>query len=123
MAKNDKNTKAKKSNLLKEILDGSILTKDSVVKQLPFILFLVILALIYISNGFHDERISRQIVTLQKEIDNLKAKSISISSELNKLSDRSQMQKLIRENQIRLQEPNEPPKKIIVRGYKKQNDE
>jgi cell division protein FtsL len=40
----------------KDVLDGSLLTRGAVVKQFPFVIFLVILAVIYIGNRYHAEK-------------------------------------------------------------------
>jgi len=100
---------------LKEILTGSVLLKKSVSKQLPFIIFLAFLGIVYIANRFHAERVLRQTVKLQQEVDELRAESITTASELMFLSRQSQVMKLIKENNLPLKEATSPPKRIKMR--------
>ena len=46
---------------LKSVLDGSVLTVHAFVRQIPFILFLVLLALVYIANRYNAEKVVREI--------------------------------------------------------------
>lgn len=53
------------------------LNYQSVVKQLPFILFLAVLAVIYIYNGHRADKITRDIDVLTREVKELKWEYIS----------------------------------------------
>ncbi len=98
---------------LKSIIDGSLLTVRSVVKQLPFILFLVLLALLYIANRYHAEKMIRQIDSLKTEVKDLRAEEITTASELMNLNRPSNVQNLINEKQLGLTLSSEPPYKIV----------
>ena len=50
--------KANRRGALRDFLDGSILIKNFMVKQLPYILFLTLIAVIYIANRYHAEKVS-----------------------------------------------------------------
>ena len=100
---------------LKSIIDGSMLTVRSVVKQLPFILFLVFLALIYIANRYHAEKMIRQIDSLKTEVKDLRAEEITTASELMNLNRPSNVQNLVTEKQLGLKLTGEPPYKIVKR--------
>lgn len=102
------------SKAIKEIFDGSLLTKKGFVKQIPYICFLTILAIIYIGNRFNAENTARKIVSTQKEIKDLRTESVTVGSELMRISNLSEIQKLIEKNDIDLKAPNVPPKKIII---------
>jgi cell division protein FtsB len=97
----------------KSIIDGSLLTVRSVVKQIPFILFLVLLALIYIANRYQAEKMIRQIDSLKTEVKDLRAEEITTASELMNLNRPSNVQKLIEEKQLGLTISDEPPYKIV----------
>ena len=73
----------KKENVLTAVLTGKLLTQDTVVKHLPYLLFLAFIALVYIANGYMAESSVRQINKLQQEIKELRSEQISIKSELN----------------------------------------
>lgn len=105
---------AKENNILKEIIDGSLLTKSALVKQLPFILFLVLLTFLYIANRYHAEKIARETARIQKEIKELRSESISIASEYMYLTKQSEIQALINKKKIGLEQSKEPPKVVKI---------
>lgn len=97
-----------------EFLDGSLLTKELVFKQLPYILFLTFLAIIYISNRHTVEGYSRKSTKLQKEIKELRSESISISAELMHKSNLTEIKKLVDKNGLKLTVSSDAPKKLVV---------
>jgi hypothetical protein len=99
---------------LKGILDGSVLTIHSFVKQVPFIFFLVFLALVYIGNRYHAERVFRTLTTLKDEVRDMRAEEMMVASELMNLSRPSRVQDLVDKNDLGLKEPVKPPYKIVV---------
>ncbi len=106
--------KESKKGILKEVFDGSILTRDIVARQLPFLAFLAFLALVYIGNRYHAEKIVREESGLQNEIKELRAKSISIAAELMDVSRQSEVSRLIAEKGMDLKEAVRPPKKLVI---------
>lgn len=106
--------KEKKQNPLAALLSGSLLTQDSVIKHLPFLLFLAFLALVYIANGYLAESSVRKINHLQQEIKELRSEQISMKSELNNTIIESELVKIIQEREMGLEESIDPPKKIVV---------
>ena len=54
---------------------------QSVVKQLPFILFITALAIVYIYNVHYAEKLQRNISKTEKEVKELKYEYITIKSE------------------------------------------
>jgi hypothetical protein len=101
-----------KRALFKELINGTILTRKSIVGQLPFILFLTFLAAIYIGNRYHAERVVRDLTKLQQEVKDLRAESIITASELMFISKQSEVIKMVREANINLEESVKPPIKI-----------
>lgn len=110
-------SKAKEKNKtsLKGLIDGSVLTKDFVMDQLLFILFLAGLAILYIGNRYNAEKIFIETSTLQKEIKELRAERITTQSDLMKISKLSEVTTLVAEKNLGLHELIEPPKKIIIK--------
>ncbi len=104
-----------KFGAVKDLLDGSVLTKDIVVKQIPFIIFLTILAFFYIGNRYHAEKVVRESIILQKDLKELRAESITIASELMFISKQSEVSKLVKKRNLNLKESVVPPKKIIIK--------
>jgi len=98
---------------VRDLLTGTILTRNAVRKQLPFILFLVFMAIAYITNRYHAEKITRRSIELQEELNELRAHYTSTASELMFLSRQSQVLRLVEENNLGLKESRIPPKKIV----------
>ncbi len=113
--------KPKRKNFFRGILDGTILTRDWVVRQMPFVLFMTALAIVYIANRFHAETLVRKSEKLKKEIKDLKAESITVASELMFSSNQTEVVKLVEENEIEISESKLPPIKIEIR--EKENNE
>jgi hypothetical protein len=93
----------------KGLIDGSLLTMRSVVKQLPFILFIVFLAFVYIANRYHAEKVVRQIDALKSEVKDLKAEEITTATELMNLNRPSNVQALVDDRGLGLKISDEPP--------------
>lgn len=106
--------KEKKQNAFAALMSGSLLTQDSIIKHLPFMLFLSFLALVYIANGFWAESSVREINRMQQEIKELRSEQISIKSELNNTIIESELKKIIDDRALGLEESIDPPKKILV---------
>lgn len=106
--------KESKLGSIKDLLDGSLIANDFVAKQLPYIVFLVILAFIYIANRYHAEKVVRANIELSQEISDLRAEAITTSSELMFISKQSEVSKLIEKRGLGLKESVVPPRKIII---------
>lgn len=98
------------------IMDGSFLSKDSSVKNVPFALFICILAGFYIANTYNAERTVRQNARLIKELKDLRSEYITLKSELVFNSNPSQVaQKLAPEGIV---EAKEPPQHLFLENPK-----
>lgn len=98
---------------LKGIIDGSLLTIRSVIRQIPYILFLVFLAIIYIANRNHAEKKIRQLTSLRTQVKDMRSEQITTASELMNLSRPSNVEALIDERGLKLTESKVPPFKIV----------
>lgn len=103
----------KKPLKVKELLDGSVLLRDTLRKQYPFILFLTVLAVLYIGNRYHAERMVRKINEIEQEVKNLRAEQITTAAELMNLSRPSEVAAIIEQKNLGLKQSVEPPKKLI----------
>jgi hypothetical protein len=101
---------------LKELITGNVLKQKAIVKQLPFIIFIVVLAMLYIANRFHAEHLLRETAKLQEELNELRAESITVASELMYSSRQSQVIKLVEENELGLKEARTPPRRVKMRN-------
>ena len=102
------------SGSVKDFIDGSILTKKAVVQQLPFVIFLVALGIFYISNRYNSERVYRDMVSLEKELKDLRFEAITTASDLMSMSKQSEVVKRVKKEGLELIESTEPPIKIYV---------
>lgn len=99
---------------IKDLIDGSLIANDFIVKQLPYIVFLVMLAFIYIANRYNAEKVVRRNIELTKEINELRAEAITTSSELMFISKQSEVAKLVEKRGLELKESVVPPRKIVI---------
>lgn len=110
-----KPTKKKiKAKFIKDIADGSVLTNKAFVSQLPFMVFLAFLGILYISNSYQAEKLVRYTRQLENELRQLQPEAIAISSELMQQSNQSEVARLVKNKNLRLIESREPPIKIVV---------
>jgi hypothetical protein len=98
----------------RDFVSGRIFTRDIVVMQLPYFLFLTFLAFVYISNHFKVEKLLNEAASLNKEIEALRIEAITTSSDLMYISKQSVILQKVHKAGINLQELTEPPRRIIV---------
>jgi hypothetical protein len=97
-----------------DLFDGSLLTRETVVRQLPFVLFITFLIILYIGNRYHSEKVIRETMQLQTELRELRARAISTASELEFISRQSEVARMIEERSMGLHEAVDPPVKITI---------
>lgn len=102
------------------IFSGKFLSKDNVIHQIPFILFLTLVGLGYIANGYYAEKSVREISRINTELKELKSEYITTKSELMFMSNQSEVARA--SAPLGLKESIVPPKKIVVKvNSKKEN--
>ncbi len=102
-----------KSLSFRDLLDGNVLTRKAVLKQSRFILLLVLIAFLSIANRNHAEKTVIHLNRLQSDVKELRARSISTSSELVRISRQSEVKRLVNTYELGLEENLEPPNKLI----------
>ena len=102
-----------KSLSFRDLLDGNVLTRKAVLKQSRFILLLVLIAFLSIANRNHAEKTVIHLNRLQSDVKELRARSISTSSELVRISRQAEVKRLVNTYELGLEENLEPPKKLI----------
>ncbi len=105
-------TLKKLGKTLHSMLDGTFLTRSRFTKALPFIVFLMILGVFYISNIFKVEKTKRQIDDLEEELRELRYEYITSRSRLMDESKPSKIALKLKDSGV--VESTEPPKKILV---------
>lgn len=103
---------AKHHYFFKDLIDGSFLTKDIVQRQLPYVFFLVLLAMFYINNRFAYERQLLDLQTLKHELETVKYKSLETEKQLIQMSTQSALLRHLQQSGSEVHEAQQPP--IIV---------
>ena len=93
---------------LKDVASGEALGREWLQRQIPFILFLVMIALFYINNRFTYEAQLRDIDRLKKELIDAKYESLTVSEELMQMSRQSYVIDKLREQGSDLEVSTEP---------------
>jgi len=106
--------KAKSGSFIKELLSGTMISEQIILKNLWYILLITLLAAIYIGNRFHAERITRETAKLHIEVRELRAESLSTSASLMFISRQSEVYRLVRERGLNLEELKTPPYRLLV---------
>lgn len=96
------------------VFSGSFLTKRLVVDQLPYILFLTAMAILYITNGYYAEQKIRQLNNITSELKELRSEYITSKSELMFISKQSEVARAT--EKFGLKESIVPPQKIVVKN-------
>jgi len=109
----EKEKKEHKVKILKNFITGNILVQSNLLKQIPYLLFLVFLGIVYITNRYNFEKFYKKLNVLEEEVKNLRSEQITTSAKLMNLSRRSSVVNLIEKYNIGLVEPEETPKIII----------
>jgi hypothetical protein len=105
---------------VRSILDGSILTRQTVVRLVPYFLFLTLICVLYIANTYYAEKTIRQSIRLRKEIKDLESDYLSTKSELMMCSRQSELAEML--DTIGVVESLTPPVKIFVNGEKNEQE-
>ncbi len=94
------------------LLNGSFLTRENVLGNMPFILYCAVLMIVYISYGYTTERIVRDLDHTGSELKELRSEYITVRAQLEKQEQQSQVAVGIGE--LGLRESRVPPLKITV---------
>jgi hypothetical protein len=99
----------------KDLLGGKVLSREIVIRQIPFLVFIAVLLLFYIANIYKGERIMGEIISLEKEVRELRAEYSSTVFDRQQLSTQSEILKMINEKGLPLMEAKTPPFKIVMK--------
>ena len=104
------------ANSIRNVLGGDFIKKERTLRQIPFLLLLAFLALIYIGNSYFAEKNIRKIEKMQRELKELRYEYISVKSEMMHASRQSEIAKQLSSKGIK--ESTVPPGKIVVEEEK-----
>lgn len=97
---------------LSAVFGGSFLSNESVVKHIPFVLFLSCVAVFYISYNYRADDKLRQQSKITAQLKELRSEYIAGKSDLMFISKQSEVAKAV--ESMGLKEPVVPPMKILV---------
>lgn len=112
MSKKKKNKGNRTGSSVGNILSGGFLTNKRTAKNLPFLLFIAFLGVIYIANSYTAEKKIRRIEKLQKELKELRYDHIYTKSKLMSKSRQSEVATSLGSEGIK--ESRVPPAKIYI---------
>ena len=101
-----------------DVLGGAILENKNARRVFPYLLFLALLAFVYITNDYVLENKVREITKMERRIKELRYEYISVKSDLMTLSKQSQLEKRL--EGLGIKENKEPVKTIIIYTNKEQ---
>lgn len=122
--KKKKAAKAKGSRFRKAmlgVLGGTFLAKDNVLRHVPFMLFMVLIAIGYISYGYHAESTVKRMYELENEVKDLKSQDLTLKTGLEKLKQQSRVALSIKK--MGLHESVEQPYKIKTNTIEKRKED
>jgi hypothetical protein len=96
---------------VKEVLGGDYLSRSSVLSNIPFLLYVTLLAVIYIANTFYAEKTYKEIERTKTELKELRYRYITTKSILMFQGRQSEIGK--RAERLALKVPTVPPYKIL----------
>lgn len=104
--------KARMPRAFISVLNGSFLTREKVLGNMPFILFCAGLMIAYIAYGYHTERIVRELSSTEAELKEQRSEYITVRAQLEKTEQQSQVAAGIVD--LGLEESVDPPVKVAV---------
>jgi hypothetical protein len=96
------------------VVSGSFLSKETTIKNFPFIFFLSFLAICYIANGYYVDDQVRKVNRLTGEIKELRTQYIVAKDSLVIKSKQTEVAKALAVMQTGIKESVVPPKKIAI---------
>ena len=67
---------------IQNIIGGDLLSNQAVLRNLPFLIFLAILAMFYIGNTYYSEKTFKQIEKIKNELKELRYQSITAKAKM-----------------------------------------
>jgi hypothetical protein len=102
---------------LASVLDGSFLTKENLLRQIPFIVFITFLGLFYIANSYNAEKTIIEINRTKKQLEELRYEYITTKAALMFQSKQSEIAYRLANSQVK--ESTVPPIKLVKKTDEK----
>lgn len=106
------NKRSKTNRVIADIIGGDVFSKDGFVNLFPFFLYVVLLLMLYITNIYIAEDVSRDIEKTNRKVEDLHVEYVYLKSEITKITKQSNMVNMLKDRGIK--ESVEPLRKIVV---------
>ena len=93
----------------KDLMQGRFFSLDFFKRNAVYIIALVVMALMYIANKFVCQSSMQEVISLRTELSNAQTDLVNSSAAYNSMIRESEMTKLMRQKNIDLSAPLEPP--------------
>ena len=114
----EKKVKAKgKTNIVVQILNGEILTKDVVLNNLGFVFFCILLLILLVAKGYLGKQLTKDIDTSLKKLDASTAEYVESKARLEEKTTRYELLRKL--EPFGLKETTKPAKVIRIKTVKK----
>lgn len=110
-----KNSSKSSSRSFVKMFNGEFLSRDEMVKNLPFFSFVGFLMVLLIGWGYYTETIGQDEADLEKDLGELNSEYFTLGSEYNRLSRQTQVAERL--DSTGLSESVTPPKKIKIKKF------
>lgn len=111
--------KKRNTSFLPDFIGGDLFKKKIVTKQLPFIIYVVALSMIYITNTYIAEDVNSELMKQNRVLESKHVEYVYNKSEITKLTKQTQLAKQLKNKGIK--ESVEPLKKITIDVNKNKN--
>jgi hypothetical protein len=95
---------------LHDIIGGDLLSKGVILRNLPYVVFLAFLAMVYIGNTYYSEKTFKQIEKIKNELKELRYRSISAKSRMLDVGKQTEIARKV--ERIGIRGTTSPPYKI-----------
>lgn len=97
-----------------DVINGNFLAREYSLRQAPYVLFLALVTLLYISNNYFAESKIREISKINNELKELRSEYITSKSKLMFMTKQSEIAVMAEEMGIGIKSATTAPKKIII---------
>jgi cell division protein FtsL len=95
-----KASKSKKANAFAQILNGEFLSKDFVLNNLAYILFIFFLLFVLVAKGYYGKSLLKEIQETRREVDQNTAEYIEIKTMLEERTRRYKMVERLKKREL-----------------------
>jgi cell division protein FtsL len=108
-----KKTKSSVGKTIRKYINGDFIAEDKI--EFPFLVFLVFLGFVYISIKYWADGLAKEEIKLKKENKMLRSKQVTLTFELIKAGQQSQVESMLKSYGLNLKAPVKPPYVIKVK--------